>query len=237
MDKFAGFSLDQFRFMAELQANNNKGWFDSQRERWEALRESLRTLCIELTPFISNLDPELETEPKTGRCLGRINRDIRFSKDKSPYKEYVDILFFPREQRRTCAPGFAVGVGAKYSYIGTWLGAGMAEFRERFEANIAAHDKLFNSYLEANDNFSEMSIDGDSFAKPRIEGLEGPAYGWAQRKFFYMGLLTPPEKVAKMGRGYIDLAEKTFIRLYPLFLFATSRTLPADLERFRNKFA
>ena len=113
----------------------------------------------------------------------------------------------------------------------------MTAYRERFEANIAANTGLFINYLEDNGNFSDMSIEGDSYAKPRTEGLEEPARGWAQRKFFYMGLLTPPEKVATMKEDFVDLIEKTFIRLYPLFLFVTSLTLPADLERFRNKFA
>jgi uncharacterized protein (TIGR02453 family) len=237
MDKFSGFQADNFRFMTELQQNNNKQWFDGNRERWEALRETLRALCVELTPFIGDLDPELETEPKTGRCLAPINRDIRFSKDKSPYKPYVDIIFFPRDNRRTCAPGFAVGVGDGNSYIGTWRGEQQTAFRDRFTANVAAHPEIFNAYLKENGNFADMSIEGESFSKPRVEGLDEPAYGWAQRKFFYLGLLTPPEKVVTMGEKYVKLIEKSFIRLYPLFLFHTSVALPADLERFRNKFA
>ncbi len=236
MAEFEGFSTGDFSFMAELQANNSKTWFDSNRHRWEHLREKLRALCVELTPFVSELDPELETAPKTGRSLGRINRDTRFSKDKRPYKEYIDILFFPSGHRRTTAPGFAVGLGQEHSYIGTWLGAGMSEFRERFEANIAAHSGLFSSYLAANDNFGDMDVHGESYVKPRIKGLEEPARGWAQRKFFYMGLLTPPRQVDSMGREIIGLIEKTFIRLYPLFLFSTSLSLPADLEKFHNKF-
>ncbi len=236
MAEFKGFAASDFAFMADLQTNNNKGWFDSNRECWENLREKLRALCVELTPFVSDLDQELETTPKTGRCLGRINRDTRFSKDKRPYKEHIDILFFPREHRRTTAPGFAVGIGQKHSYIGAWLGAGMSEFRERFEANIAAHSGQFNRYLEANGNFSDMDVHGESYVRPRIEGLDEPAFGWAQRKFFYLGLLTPPREVENLGRDYTGLIEKTLIRLYPLFLFATSLSLPADMENFYDKF-
>ncbi len=236
MADFEGFATADFGFMDELQINNNKVWFDTHRERWDNLREKLRALCVELTPFVSDLDPELETAPKTSRCLGRINRDTRFSKDKRPYKEYIDIMFFPREHRRTTAPGFAVGLGRKHSYIGTWIGAGMSEFRDRFEANIDAYRDLFNRYLAANDNFSDMDLHGESYVRPRVEGLTQPAYGWAQRKFFYLGLLTPPREVAKLGAEYTGLIEKTFIRLYPLFLFATSLSLPADMENFRNRF-
>lgn len=236
MKEFEGFRDEDFLFMARLQQHNEKRWFDQNRERWEEVRENMRALCVGLTAFVNELDPGLETEPKTGRSLGRINRDTRFSNDKRPYKQNFDILFFPREFKRTTAPGFAVGITPEHSYIGTWLGAGMKEWRERFETNIAAHPAEFISYLEANGNFSGMSVRSESYKKPRIEGLPEPAFAWAQRKFYYMGLLTPGKDVVRQGRDYIALIEKTFIRLYPLYLFATSVSLPADLERFRDKF-
>ncbi|MFH1068680.1 MAG: DUF2461 family protein, partial [Candidatus Glassbacteria bacterium] len=96
MPEFKGISRNSFEFMKELAANNNQLWFEANRSRWESLREELRAVCIDMAPFVHGLDPELETEPKTGRCLGRINRDTRFTRDKAPYKDYIDIIFFPR---------------------------------------------------------------------------------------------------------------------------------------------
>ena len=236
MTEYKGLSASAFAFMQELKANNNTLWFQEHRERWEALKEELRTLCRALTPFIHDLDPELETEPKSSRCLGRINRDTRFSKDKSPYRDFIDLLFFPRDYGRSKAPGLAVGVTADNCYIGTWLGASMESWRERLRANIAAKPDIFQKYLEDNANFEDLWIESQSYAKTRVKGLPPLAHQWAQRKFYYMGRLVPAKQAAGLGASLPREVENTFLRLYPLLIFATSQHLAADLERFRNKF-
>ncbi len=73
------------RFLSDLQANNSKAWMDDHRDEYQRARASV----IALTTYLLNgLTPEDEglagLDPK--KCLFRINRDVRFSKDKSPYK-------------------------------------------------------------------------------------------------------------------------------------------------------
>jgi len=234
--KFKGISAESFVFMRNLKANNNRLWFQKHRQEWEFLKDELQSLCRELTPFINDLDPELETEPKTGRTLGRINRDIRFSADKHPYRESVDLLFFHKFFGRTKVPGLAVGITPIDSYIGTWLGASMKDWRQRLIANIAAYRDVFQEYLEQNDNFTDLSLRSESYKKTQIKGLPPLAHQWAQRKYYYMALLLPADKVVSMGESFLETIEETFIRLYPLYLFATSQELTADHERFRRKF-
>ncbi|HLA41237.1 MAG TPA: DUF2461 domain-containing protein [Candidatus Glassbacteria bacterium] len=237
MPDFRGISRESFDFMRELEGNNNRIWFEANRERWEALREELRAACVALAPFVHELDPELETEPKTGRSLGRINRDTRFSKDKKPYKDHIDILFFPRNHSRTTAPGFAFGLTTGQSYIGTWLGASMPDWRNRLEANIAAHPRIFEKYLGKNSNFSRMWMYEESYKKTRVAGLPPLCQLWAQRKFYYMAEMVEAAEVVKAGRDIVKTIEATFLRLYPLFIFATSLSPAADLEKFRRKFS
>lgn len=72
-------------FLEELKDNNSKEWFDINRKRYEKLRkeflEFVKTLIFEISTF----DNEVAyLQPKD--CIFRINKDIRFSKDKSPYK-------------------------------------------------------------------------------------------------------------------------------------------------------
>jgi len=233
--EFKGFSAESFAFMQELKANNYKAWFDAHRESWEGLKAELKAVCGALTPFLTDLDSELETDPKTGRCLGRINRDIRFTADKHPYRESIDVLFFPKDYGRTKVPGFAVGLDPEHCYIGTWLGSSMNSWRERFAANIAAHPQVFEKYLEENDNFSDFSIYSESYKKAKVAGLPPLADQWARRKYYYMGLFVPPGESVALGAGIIHKIEEAFLRLYPLFLFATSKELAATLERFRRR--
>jgi uncharacterized protein (TIGR02453 family) len=79
-------------FLKNLARNNNKEWFDANRKTYEAAREDYIQLADAIIKGFCKKDKDFETlEPK--KCLFRINRDIRFSKDKSPYKSNFGASF------------------------------------------------------------------------------------------------------------------------------------------------
>lgn len=78
---------DTLHFLAELAVNNNKVWFDEHRDWYQACRERFIAFSTEYIRRLSEMDPALAVlQPKD--CIWRINRDIRFSADKRPYKEW-----------------------------------------------------------------------------------------------------------------------------------------------------
>ncbi len=233
---FRGFSARSFEFMQGLKANNNRAWFERHRGYWLTLKTELQAVCLALAPFLGDLDPGLETDPSTGRCLGRIFRDIRFTPDKRPFSEWIDVLFFPTAYGRTKVPGFAVGLKAEGCYIGTWLGASMTDWRRRFETNIAAAPELFERYLEKNGNFSDLDCCSESYKKDRLPGLPPLARQWARRKFYYLADLVEAGEAVNLGAGILGRIEENILRLYPLFLFATSELIIQDLENFSSRF-
>lgn len=84
------------RFLADLAANNRKDWFEANRARYEADWRDVGLSLIEaLQPFCNVSEPRLEAVPKIGGALRRINRDVRFSKDKSPYAPMLHIVLSP----------------------------------------------------------------------------------------------------------------------------------------------
>jgi uncharacterized protein (TIGR02453 family) len=223
--------------MKGLKDNNNRPWFESHRADWENLKAELQAVCGALEPFLGELDPELETNPKTGRCLGRIFRDIRFARDKSLFRESIDVLFFSSACGRTKAPGFAVGLRADICYIGAWLGASMTGWRKRFEANIAAAPGQFERYLEENGNLGGFRLRSESYKRERVSGLPPLAREWAQRKYFYLADMVPEAETVSLGPEILGRIEGNFLRLYPLYLYATSERIVQDLERFKSKLA
>jgi len=73
------------KFLSELSKNNNKEWFDAHRTEYKTLRSDFENVVRDLILGIGEFDSKIKlTDPK--KALFRINRDIRFSKDKSPYK-------------------------------------------------------------------------------------------------------------------------------------------------------
>ena len=81
------FSKEIFRFFADLKRNNKKTWMDANRERYQAtVCKPFRRLLEELSPALLKLDANFDVAARGGGNFSRINRDIRFAKDKTPYR-------------------------------------------------------------------------------------------------------------------------------------------------------
>ena len=140
---FQGFTADSFLFFEELARNNQKAWFDANRARYDQhVVGAFRGLLEALTPALLNLNPHFEVGGKTNGSFSRINRDIRFSKDKSPYKSNYYLYVYDGRQDRGHAGRLYVGLSADcltvgFSIYGSWRGPkGALEtvFRKRVAA-------------------------------------------------------------------------------------------------------
>jgi len=88
------FTSETFRFFKELGRNNSKTWMDENRERYRStVVKPFRDLWEELSPALLELDPRFDVSGRTGSNFSRINRDIRFAKDKTPYKTQMYLKF------------------------------------------------------------------------------------------------------------------------------------------------
>ncbi|AWV98002.1 DUF2461 domain-containing protein [Arcticibacterium luteifluviistationis] len=84
----AAIAKDTFQFLKELKANNNKDWFTENKPRYVEAKENFEAFIDELIKGISRFDPSIAHHTGKG-CVFRIYRDVRFSKDKSPYKTHM----------------------------------------------------------------------------------------------------------------------------------------------------
>ena len=89
------FTRNTFDFLADLDANNSKDWFDANRDRYEAhWKGAALDFIAAISEQMAALDPPLDAVPKLNGTLRRINRDVRFSKDKSPYNARLHMIFW-----------------------------------------------------------------------------------------------------------------------------------------------
>jgi len=95
------FTRATFQFFRDLARNNRKVWMDANRERYhETVVKPFRRLLEELSPTMLKLDSRFDTMGRSGANFSRINRDIRFAKDKTPYRAQMYLKFsapFPGE--------------------------------------------------------------------------------------------------------------------------------------------
>ncbi len=97
-------------FFKELAANNHKAWFDENRKRYEnTVKKPWARLVDELIEQIREIDPEYTLQAKN--AVTRINRDIRFSKDKTLYKTHMGAMITPQGRKDKASPGLYVEVG------------------------------------------------------------------------------------------------------------------------------
>jgi uncharacterized protein (TIGR02453 family) len=88
------FSMETFQFFRELGKNNRKVWMDENRERYQAcVVQPFRRLLEDLAPAVLQLNGNFDVSGRTGANFSRINRDIRFAKDKTLYKTQMYLKF------------------------------------------------------------------------------------------------------------------------------------------------
>jgi len=104
------------RFFRQLAAHNEKQWFEAHRSEYEHdVREPMRELIEELDARFARFAPEIGGDPK--RSMFRIHRDIRFSKDKSPYKTHAACWFHHRSASRRVGAEASEGSAGFYFHL------------------------------------------------------------------------------------------------------------------------
>ncbi|WP_425235193.1 DUF2461 domain-containing protein [Ulvibacterium sp.] len=106
-------------FFKELQKNNHKEWFHANKKRYEDdVKAPFIGLLEEILPLLAQWDDRILPDPK--KAMFRINRDVRFSKDKSPYNLIMKAGFSPNGKKSEL-PGYYLGIDAENVHVGGGL--------------------------------------------------------------------------------------------------------------------
>jgi uncharacterized protein (TIGR02453 family) len=124
---FTGFSRDALQFLVDLALNNDRAWFQPRKAEYERLlKEPLEALIAVLSVELDERKVPLQADPK--KSPFRIYRDVRFSKDKSPYKTHVAASFPWVGRGEATSEGESERHGGGYFHFspeGTYMGGGM----------------------------------------------------------------------------------------------------------------
>jgi len=107
MSNFKGFPKEFITFFENLKQNNSKDWFEKHRKDYEELvLHPAREFVEEMGKKLRRIAPAIHAIPKINQSLFKISRDVRFSKDKSPYKTTMGICFGEGSRKRMECSGF-----------------------------------------------------------------------------------------------------------------------------------
>jgi uncharacterized protein (TIGR02453 family) len=134
---FPGFARELIEFLSALERNNDKAWFDRNRKTYERLLlEPAKRLVAAMQPALAAISPGLRAEPKVGGSILRIARDVRFRKDKTPYKTTLDMMFWEGHGRNRETPGFFIRIAPSLLGIGGGLHGLTPQQLERYRRAV-----------------------------------------------------------------------------------------------------
>jgi uncharacterized protein (TIGR02453 family) len=144
----AWFDDDFNRFFKDLAKQNNQDWFDANRKRYvKSVKDPFASFVLELIRRVHAEDKRVQLEPKD--AIFRINRDIRFSKDKTPYKLSCSAIISPGGRKDHSTPGLYFELGPEHVAIYGGRYMPEAEDLRMIRAHISANLRKFKVLCEA----------------------------------------------------------------------------------------
>lgn len=222
---------DLTRFLAELSEQNNRAWFMMNKPRYDILRAEFLALVTKLIADISKFDPEIaSTSPK--KALFRINRDMRFSRDKSPYKTTFSASILPHGRKKPSdggGPAYYFHINAENTLllaVGEYMPPSdrLRAVRNHIITDAAGFDRLLNN-KELISTFGNLQEVGKLTRPPKGFEAEAPHIEQIKLKNFivWKEISLQTQRPTSLGQY---LAQQ-FMQGYPLVKWL--RTVPQTI--------
>jgi uncharacterized protein (TIGR02453 family) len=157
-----------YRFLRELKANNDREWFNANKDRFVAdLRDPALAFILAFGQHLDRISPHFRADPRAnGGSLFRIYRDVRFAKDKSPYKTHAGIYFPHQAGKNAHTPGFYLNLEPGSNWVGVGIWRPDSPTLKMLRDHVAAHPAKWRRAV-ANKAFKErFTVTGDSLKRP-----------------------------------------------------------------------
>ncbi|HUQ79938.1 MAG TPA: DUF2461 domain-containing protein [Gemmatimonadaceae bacterium] len=221
------FTPAALRFLRGLAKNNNKEWFEAHRDEYESeVREPMRDLIGEMNAKLTAVAPEIGGDPK--RSVFRINRDIRFSKDKSPYKTHAACWFHHKRAESRVGSEAEGGSAGFYFHLEpgkSMVGAGLwmpprpqlNKLRDAIAKDPAGFAKMAKGLEKRFDGLSDEAM---LTRMPRGFAEDHPAAKWLRYQSFTSGRMLKDADVTSSNLP--TLLARDFAGLVPLVRWLNS---------------
>ena len=228
-DTFRGFSRGALTFLRQLKRNNKREWFQAHKDTYdEEVLGPLKLFVEEVDVRFGEFAPEFVGDPK--RSIFRIYRDVRFSKDKSPYKTHA-AAWFKHQNSAHGVGSESHGGGAGFyfhlepgaSFIGGGIWMPPRETLNQLRDSIAAKPADFEKSIGATAfkrRFGKLSEEAMLTRLPRGFAPGHPAERWLRYQSFTAGAELTDEQV--LDRRVVDRVQKDFLTMLPFVRWLNS---------------
>ena len=176
-------SKETLSFLIENRLQNSREWFHQHKDAYRrCVLQPLTALAAELAPVMWEIDGQIVAEPKVGKAISHINRDTRFTKDKSLYREVMWLAYTRDKKRYPYHPGFFF----EFSPDGFRYGCGSyytpPAVMERLRQLVLDGDHLFTAARQEVEGQSHFQLEGDFYKRIRCPGQPEALRPWLERK-------------------------------------------------------
>ncbi|WP_281231986.1 DUF2461 domain-containing protein [Flavobacterium gelatinilyticum] len=219
---------ESLQFLDDLRNNNNREWFQENKKRYEVFKKDYHQLVSDFLDVMKPLDPSLELL-EVKNCTFRINRDIRFSKDKSPYKAHLGIWMSGGTKGLNRA-GYYVHIEKGASFIAGGFYSPEAEDLKKVRKEIAFFYDDLQEILnekEFKKEFGSLDVNENNSLKSMPRGYEKdhPAIEFLKLKSFTATQVYNVSEVTQ--KDFVKKMSQKLIALKPLNEFI-NRALDTD---------
>ena len=207
------------RFLNQLKKNNNKTWFDEHRKEYETAKSDFYSLTEQLIKTIAVFDAPIG-QLSAKECLFRINRDVRFSKDKSPYKNNM-AAYFNKSGKKGRGAGYYLHIepGKSFAAGGIWMPepAVLANIRQEIDYSFDEWKKIIGN-TAFKKTFPDAVKSSDSLIRPP-KGYDenNRAIEFLKMKSFIVS--KPFADKDMLHKDFIAVLSKTFSTMKPVIDF------------------
>jgi uncharacterized protein (TIGR02453 family) len=157
-----------FDFLRELKLNNNREWFNANKARYEqVVKQPLLDFIAEFGDFLPEISTHYLAIPKaTGGSMFRIYRDVRFSKDKSPYKTAAAMQFRHEQGKNVHAPGFYLHLEPDSVFAGCGIWQPDTQTANKIRSAIVEQPDIWQEAIQDAEFQKTFSFGGESLKRP-----------------------------------------------------------------------
>ena len=207
------------KFLKDIKKNNNRPWFEAHRLQFESAKADILLLVEKLIPRIATFDTPI-ANLAAKECVFRINRDVRFSKDKSPYKSNM-ACYFNKAGKKGNGAGYYLHLepGKSFAGGGIWMPTPPDLARIRQEIDYGFDDwKKIIAGSAFKKQFPKGIDDTDILTRPP-KGYDehNPAIGLIKMKSFVVRRQFSDAEV--QSSSFVKEVVKTFLAMHPLVAF------------------
>ena len=157
-----------FKFMRELAANNERDWFNANKDRYlKDLRDPALQFVVDFGARLVKISPHFLADPRpNGGALFRIYRDIRFSKDKRPYKDHTGLHFRHEAGKNAHTPGFYLHLQPGNCFVGVGLWRPDNPTLKLIRDAVVADPGRWKKAVGGKAFRTDFTVSGDSLKRP-----------------------------------------------------------------------